>query len=77
MRYGSSLPYSTSPNLKSPISPVGSVSAGLSSDGTGSSNSINCEPLGCNGEHGDLSYPGQVGCLHCAALYCTVVYCSR
>jgi len=49
VRYGS---YSTSPNTNplSPTSPVGSVSAGLSSDGTGSSNSINDPYLG-NGEH--------------------------
>jgi len=49
VRYGS---YSTSPNTNplSPTSPVGSVSAGLSSDGTGSSNSIN-DPYLANGEH--------------------------
>lgn len=48
VRYGS---YSTSPNTNplSPTSPGGSVSAGLSSDGTGSSNSIN-DPM-VNGEH--------------------------
>lgn len=52
MRYGSSFPISTSPNMNplSPISPVGSVSAGLSSDGTGSSNSIN-DPCLMNGDH--------------------------
>jgi len=52
MRYGSSFPISTSPNMNplSPISPVGSVSAGLSSDGTGSSNSIN-DPCLVNGDH--------------------------
>merc|ERR1712106_1093241 len=53
VRYGS---YSTSPsagvNTLSPISPVGSISTGLSSDGTGSSNSIN-DPI-CNGDLHDL-----------------------
>ena len=49
MRYGGGS-YSTSPNIKSPISPVGSMSTGISSDGTGSSNSIN-EPYIVNGDH--------------------------
>jgi len=50
MRYGSYI--STSPNMNplSPISPVGSVTERLSSDGTGSSNSIN-DPLLLNGDH--------------------------
>lgn len=54
VRYGS---YSTSPsagaNPLSPISPVGSVSTGLLSDGTGSSNSIN-DPA-CNGDFHELA----------------------
>ena len=51
VRYGGS--YSTSPNIKSPISPVGSFSTGISSDGTGSSNSIN------EGEHEMVYYSNQ------------------
>ena len=51
VRYGGS--YSTSPNIKSPISPVGSFSTGISSDGTGSSNSIN------DGEHEMVYYSNQ------------------
>lgn len=53
MRYAGS--YSTSPNIKSPISPVGSMSTGISSDGTGSSNSIN-EPYLVNGDHDNVNY---------------------
>ena len=56
MRYAGS--YSTSPNIKSPISPVGSMSTGISSDGTGSSNSIN-EPYLLNGEHDTVTYTNQ------------------
>ena len=54
MRYGGGS-YSTSPNIKSPISPVGSMSTGISSDGTGSSNSIN-EPYMVNGDHDMVNY---------------------
>ena len=56
MRYAGS--YSTSPNIKSPISPVGSMSTGISSDGTGSSNSIN-EPYLLTGEHDTVTYTNQ------------------
>ena len=55
MRY---VPYSTSPNIKSPISPVGSMSTGISSDGTGSSNSIN-DPYLINGDHDFVNYNNQ------------------
>lgn len=54
MRYGGGS-YSTSPNIKSPISPVGSMSTGISSDGTGSSNSIN-DPYIVNGDHDMVNY---------------------
>ena len=56
MRYTGS--YSTSPNIKSPISPVGSMSTGISSDGTGSSNSIN-DPYMSNGDHDMVNYSNQ------------------
>ena len=60
VRYGS---YSTSPNTVgplSPTSPVGSVSAGLSSDGTGSSNSINDPILGGDHEHTNSYQPDVI-----------------